>query len=55
LSEKWSHKSYNGKIILFREIPYEGKIGVIKKNSRIKGVSGIHETDKLFELLVNNK
>jgi len=54
LSEKWSHKSYNGKIILFREIPYEGIIGVVKENSMIKGVSGMHETDKLFELLVND-
>jgi hypothetical protein len=52
LSEKWVSTRFEGHTILCRDIPYEGKIGIIRKGNKILGVSGISDETELYTRLV---
>ncbi len=51
LSAKWKTHTQEGRTILYREVPYEGFIGVILSSNMIAGVSGVADKDELFGLL----
>ena len=51
MSDKWKSASHNGAPILFRDIPYEGKVGIMKRGDRIFGVSGDSNMDELYRRL----
>ena len=52
LAEKWQSETQKDRTILYREVPYEGLIGVIKADDMITGASGVEEKGKLLELLI---
>lgn len=52
LSEKWQAESRKGKTVLYREVPYEGLIGIVKTNGMITGVSGVEEKGELLNILL---
>jgi hypothetical protein len=52
LSGKWQTETQKDKTVLYREVPYEGFIGVIISNGMITGVSGVEEKAKMFKLLI---
>ncbi len=49
LSSKWKSKSYNGKKILIKKVPYQGFVGVVEIRGRIYGVSGFDNETKMTE------
>lgn len=51
LSARWKTHNQEGRTVLYREVPYEGFIGVILDNDMIVGVSGVADRDDLFGLL----
>ena len=51
LSSKWKSHNQEGRTILFREVPYEGLIGIIMNDKMLIGVSGVENEDELFRLL----
>ena len=52
LSEKWKSETQNNRTVLYREVPYEGLIGVVKTNDRITGVSGLEKKADLLTILL---
>lgn len=52
LAEKWQSDTQKGVKVLFREVPYEGLIGIVKTNDMITGVSGVEEKAELFRILL---
>jgi hypothetical protein len=48
LSGKWKAVEHKGNLILHRDIPYEGEIGIIRKNDRIFGVSRVSDADEML-------
>ena len=52
LAEKWETEIRKGRTVLFREVPYEGLIGVVMSNEMITGVSGIEKKSDLLKLLL---
>ncbi len=52
LEEKWQAETAKDIKILYREVPYEGFIGVIMTDGMIKGVSGVEDKARLFKLLL---
>ena len=55
LTEKWQKETQKDKTVLYREVPYEGFIGVIMMDGMITGVSGIEEKAALLKILMENK
>jgi hypothetical protein len=53
LSGKWESIAEKGHTILYRDIPYEGKIGIVRKDKKILGVSGVSETKDIIKRLLN--
>ena len=53
LSGKWISVSERGHAILHRDIPYGGKIGIVRKDERIIGISGVSEMDEVLKRLVD--
>ncbi len=51
LTGKWQSETAKGRTVLYREVPYEGLIGVIKVNDVIKGVSGVEDKGALLKIL----
>ncbi len=47
LSAKWTSARFKGHTVLYRDIPYEGRIGVIRRGHEILGVSGISNEEEL--------
>jgi hypothetical protein len=54
LTDKWQSETQNGRTVLYRKVPYEGLIGVVKTDDLIKGVSGVEEKAELFKVLLKN-
>ncbi len=52
LSGKWQKETQSGRIVLYREVPYEGFIGALMTNGMITGVSGIEKKTELFKILI---
>ncbi len=52
LAGKWKTETHKERTILFREVPYEGLIGVVMSNDMITGVSGVKKKADLFKLLL---
>lgn len=51
LAKKWQQDTQKGRTILYREVPYEGLIGVVMTNGMITGVSGVEEKAELLRIL----
>lgn len=51
LSGKWTSTLFKDYTVLYRDVPYEGKIGVIRKGKEILGVSGVSDETEMFEHL----
>jgi len=51
LSEKWRSLADKGHTILYRDIPYEGKIGIVRHGKGIAGVSNVAEMTDLIRYL----
>ena len=51
LSAKWTSARFKGHTVLHRDIPYEGKIGIIRRGHEILGVSGISDEKELYARL----
>ncbi len=51
LAGRWSATTLKERPVLQRDIPYEGKIGIIQKENNIFGVSGVSDTDEMFKRL----
>ncbi len=52
LNEKWQKETQKDKTVLYREVPYEGFIGVVISNGMITGVSGVEDKAWLLKLLL---
>ncbi|MBN1906431.1 MAG: hypothetical protein JW927_15170 [Deltaproteobacteria bacterium] len=52
LAEKWQKETLKDQTVLYREIPYEGFIGVIMADGMITGVSGVEEMVDLLAILM---
>jgi hypothetical protein len=52
LAGKWQKETQKDKTVLYREVPYEGFIGVIMADGMITGVSGIKEKAELLKILL---
>jgi hypothetical protein len=51
LAGRWNATTLKGRPVLHRDIPYEGKIGIIQKENKLFGVSGISDADEMFKRL----
>ena len=51
LSEKWRSVTEKEYAILYRDIPYEGKVGIVRNGKRILGVSHVSEMDDMLNRL----
>jgi len=51
LAGKWQSETQKGREVLYREVPYEGLIGVVLENGMITGISGVEEKAELFKIL----
>lgn len=50
-SGKWNSITDKGHPILYKDIPYSGKIGIVRKGKRIIGVTNVTETDDMLKRL----
>jgi len=48
LSGAWESTAHNGHIVLFREIPYQGLVGVVRTGEGIMGASGAADQHQLM-------
>lgn len=53
LSAKWMSARFKGHTVLHRDIPYAGRIGIIRRGNEILGVSGISDEKELYTRLVD--
>ena len=53
LSGKWISVTEKGHAILYRDIPYSGKIGIVRKGKGILGVSDVSEMDEMLKRLTD--
>jgi len=51
LTGKWVSVTAKGHAILYRDIPYSGKIGIARKGKRIIGISDVSEMDEILKRL----
>ena len=51
LSEKWKSAIFKEHTVLFRDVPYAGKIGIIRKGKDIIGVSGVSDETEMYKHL----
>jgi hypothetical protein len=51
LSRKWTSAKFREHTVLYRDVPYEGKIGIIRRGKEILGVSGVSDEKKMFKHL----
>jgi hypothetical protein len=51
LSGKWASIQFKEHTVLHRDVPYAGKIGVIRKGKKIMGVSGVSDEKEMFKHL----
>jgi hypothetical protein len=51
LSGKWTSVTEKGHTILYRDIPYSGKVGVVRKGKRIIGISDVMEMREMLDRL----
>ena len=51
LSEKWTSAVFREHTVLYRDVPYEGKIGIIRSGDEILGVSGVSDETEMFKHL----
>lgn len=52
LAAKWQKETLKDQTVLYREVPYEGFIGVIMADGMITGVSGVEEMVDLLAILM---
>ncbi len=53
LAGKWDRSEIGNVSFLYREIPYEGFVGIINKEGRLLGIAGARDVSHLSELLSN--
>ena len=51
LAERWQETDFDGRPVLYREVPYEGFVGVMKGDEGLLGVAGCDDLDQLTERL----
>ncbi len=51
LSGKWTSTLFKKHTVLYRDVPYEGKIGIIRRGKEILGISGVSDETEMFEHL----
>jgi hypothetical protein len=51
LSGKWTSALFRERTVLYRDVPYEGKIGIIRRGDEILGVSGVSDETEMFKHL----
>jgi hypothetical protein len=51
LSGKWTSATFKERTILYRDVPYAGKIGITRRGKDIIGVSGVSDEAEMFEHL----
>jgi hypothetical protein len=51
LSGKWVSTQFKEHTVLHRDVPYAGKIGVVRKGEEILGVSGVSDEAEMFKHL----
>ena len=51
LAAKWKSKTYKKVDLLYREIPYQGFVGVIRTERGLLGASGFESDKDLFKRL----
>jgi len=47
LSGKWTSAIFRERTVLYRDVPYEGKIGIIRRGKEILGVSGVSDETEM--------
>ena len=53
LSGKWISATEKDQAILYRDIPYDGKIGIVRRGKRIMGISDVSEIDEMLKRLTD--
>jgi hypothetical protein len=51
LSGKWVSTQFKKHTVLHRDVPYAGKIGVVRKGNEILGVAGVSDEKEMFHHL----
>jgi hypothetical protein len=51
LSGKWTSAMFRERTVLYRDVPYEGKIGIIRRGEAILGVSGVSDETEMYAYL----
>jgi len=51
LSGKWTSAIFREHTVLYRDVPYEGKIGIIRRGKEIMGVSGVSDETEMYKYL----
>ncbi len=51
LSGKWTAVTEKGHAVLYRDIPYRGKVGIVRRARHIVGVSGVPEMAEMLDRL----
>jgi hypothetical protein len=51
LASEWEALDHGGRAVLYREIPYQGLVGVVRVGERLLGVSGATDQAELLEHL----
>jgi hypothetical protein len=51
LSGKWTSSIFRKRTVLYRDVPYEGKIGIIRRGKEILGVSGVSNETEMYAYL----